>query len=121
MATWLRIQKISTGFSVSWFLCFLTYWFQSFKVSKFPSFKESNFLFNIVDGYRSHMIQIPFHVFWKIFIPYSRCLRIVWTDLLDLPAPAFPNFSINNDFQNVDIPKNKMFKMGWFLELFEVY
>ena len=38
--------------------------------------------------------RFPFHVFWKILIPYSRLSRIDKTDLKEFPARVFSKFSI---------------------------
>ena len=90
------------GFLVCWFRVFVVSWFLGFLVSWFPTFKVSKF-----QG--SHMTELPFHVFWKISIPYSRFPRRFETDLQDLSGPAFPDFFKVSDFRNVKISPNNMF------------
>ena len=95
--------------------------FQRLLISKLSDFKVSWFQSSRVPKFqRSHITKIPFHVLWKILIPYSRCSRSFKTDRHDFSVPAFANK------QKLCISKilifMKIFK-NWFgllLGLFEV-
>ena len=68
-----RNLYLGRRFLVSWYVCF---WYIGFLGSKFLGFKVSWFLgFKVSKFQWSHITKIPFHVFWRILIPYSRCPR----------------------------------------------
>ena len=78
----LKIKKSKClGFSVSWSPGFLVALFlgflvsSSFQSSKDPKFQrctDSRIPFHVFDRYWSHITKLPFHVFWKMLIPYSK-------------------------------------------------
>ena len=57
----------------------LAYWFRRFCIHWFLRFSMSSFLRCIT--------KFPFHVFCKILIPYSRCPKHDWADLISGPRP----------------------------------
>ena len=92
------------GFVVSWFQSFLVswfHWFFGFKVSEIHTFHSMFF-----ERSWFHVTSCPYHVFWKILIPYSRCSRTFKTDLHDCSVPIFSQTFKTIDFQNGDILKN---------------
>ena len=63
--------------------------------------------------------RFPFHVFWKILIPYSRFSRSDKTNLKDFPACVFPKNK--NDVRGFEVSKSIFPKMimDFFLDSFE--
>ena len=60
------------GFLVSefcWVSCWLGSWFRSFLVSWFQM-KGSKILIKSLGRSWCHITRFPFHIFWKVFIPY---------------------------------------------------
>ena len=61
----------------------------------------------------SEITTFPFHVFWKILIPYSRCSQNNATDLHEFRCPSFRTAIESSDFHNCEICKNNSFQK-WF-------
>ena len=96
---YLKIKKF-LGFLVSGCgLRFVCFWFYGFMVSWFRK-----------------LTKLPVHAFRKIFIPYPRLWRCLYTDLHHLSAPVFSQNDILLGFQN-SFKEIVFVKMSqWFLD-----
>ena len=95
-----KFQSILVSkFLGSWFQSSLVSWYQRFND---PILSNSHFMFSgrylsHTQDFQDHLRRIfmfgarllPFHVFWKIFIPYPRFSRPFKTDL-HVRCPPFP-------------------------------
>ena len=68
---WFPVRRWILVCLVSWLLSFFVSWFFSLIFSWFQGFK--NTLNALLEECLSHISKNPFHVFWKILIPYPRC------------------------------------------------
>ena len=58
----------------------------------------------------SRFATFPFHVFWKMLIPYSRISKVFKTDLQDVSARIFSNMF---DFPDFMFSKWKIIGKAW--------
>ena len=66
-------------------------------------FKDS---FNVLlEEIAPHITKFLFHVFWRIFLLWSRFSKFHWANLRDIPVPAFSIFSKRWSSYSLSFPK----------------